>query len=151
MTIFDLFEMRFSKTFKKSKQRWQRTATVPSIFVGQVRSPYELVISGSFCLYSNGIALQHRIFSTAPLNKLQTTFYRRGPIHQAPPQPTMLCRAHAGPARAVRTVPIPIWPRALQWPCTGSPYKFHMVQTIYAKNNFLKIIKNVSLLACFNF
>ena len=63
----------------------------------------------------------------------------------------MLCGAHAGPARAARTVPVPIWPRALQWPRMGLPHEFHVVQTIYAKNSFLKIIKNVSLLACFNF
>ena len=34
-------------------------------------------------------------------------------------QPTMLCRDHAGPARAACTGPVPIWPRALQWPCMG--------------------------------
>ena len=34
-------------------------------------------------------------------------------------QPTMLCRAHAGPARAARTEPVPIWPRALQWSRMG--------------------------------
>ena len=28
-------------------------------------------------------------------------------------QPTMLCRARMGPARAARTGPVPIWPRAL--------------------------------------
>ena len=56
-----------------------------------------------------------------------------------------------GPARGVRTVPVPIWPRALQYPGMGLPHEFHVVQTIYAKNFFLKIIKNVSLLACFNF
>ena len=67
------------------------------------------------------------------------------------PQPTMLCRAHVGPARATRTVPVPIWPRVLQWPRMGLPHEFHVVQTIYAKNSFLKIIKNVSLLECFNF
>ena len=27
---------------------------------------------------------------------------------------------HVGPARAARTVPVPIWPRTLQWPRTGS-------------------------------
>ena len=60
-------------------------------------------------------------------------------------------QAYAGPARAARTVPVPIWPRALQWPRMGLPHELHVVQTIYAKNCFLKIIKNVSLLACFNF
>ena len=63
----------------------------------------------------------------------------------------MLCRAHAGPAKAAHTVPVPIWLRALQWPRMGLPHEFHVVQTIYVKNSFLKIIKNVSLLACFNF
>ena len=66
----------------------------------------------------------------------------------------MLCRpnnAMQGPTRAAHTVPVPIWPRALQWPRMGLPHEFHVVQTIYAKNSFLKIIKNVSLLACFNF
>ena len=63
----------------------------------------------------------------------------------------MLCRAHAGPARAARTVTVLIWPRALQWPRMNLPHEFHVVQTIYAKNSFLKIIKNVSLLACFKF
>ena len=66
-------------------------------------------------------------------------------------QPTMLCRGHAGPARAARTVTVPIWPRALQWPRMGLPHKFYVIQTIYAKCSFFKIIKNVSLLACFNF
>ena len=33
----------------------------------------------------------------------------------------------------------------------GLPHEFHVVQTIYAKNSFMKIIENVSLLACFNF
>ena len=28
-------------------------------------------------------------------------------------QPAMPCRAHAGPARVVRTGPVPIWPRVL--------------------------------------
>ena len=63
----------------------------------------------------------------------------------------MLCRPHGGPSRAARTVPVPIWPRALQWPRMGLPREFDVVQTIYAKCFFLKIIKNVSLLAYFNF
>ena len=36
----------------------------------------------------------------------------------------MLCRAHADPARAVRTVPVPIWPRALRWPRMGLSHEF---------------------------
>ena len=63
----------------------------------------------------------------------------------------MLCRAHASLANAARTVPVPIWPRVLQWLHMGLPHEFHVVQIIYAKNSFLKIIKNVSLLGCFNF
>ena len=63
----------------------------------------------------------------------------------------MLCRAHSGPARAARTVPVPIWQRALQWPCMGLPHEFHEVQTVYAKCSVLEMIQNISLLACFNF
>ena len=40
-------------------------------------------------------------------------------------QPTMLCRAHAGPARAARTGPVPIWLRALQWSRMGLPHEFY--------------------------
>ena len=66
-------------------------------------------------------------------------------------QPTMLCRAHAGPARAARTGPISIWPRALQWSRMGLPHEFHNFQTVYSNSSFFKIIKKVSLFACFNF
>ena len=59
-------------------------------------------------------------------------------------QPTMLYRVHAGPARAARTGPVPIWPRALQWPRMGLPHEFHMVQSIYANFSFFKIIEKVS-------
>ena len=78
-------------------------------------------------------------------------YFLRYKIKTGTAQPTMLCRAHAGPTRAARTVTVPIWLRALQWPRMGLPHEFHVIQTIYAKCSFLKIIKNVSLLACFNF
>ena len=67
------------------------------------------------------------------------------------PQPTMLCRAHASPTRAARTGPVPIWPRALQWPRMGVPHEFHNIQTLHSNCSFFKIIKQVSLFACFNF
>ena len=66
-------------------------------------------------------------------------------------QPTMLCRAHTGPARAARTGPVLIWPRALQWPRMGLPHECHNFQTVYSNCSFFKIIKKVSLFACFNF
>ena len=78
--------MRFLKTLKSQNSN----GTGQRRFHCRVHLPrpssiaYELVISGSFYLYTNRIALLHRIASTAPPHKSQTTFYQRDPIHQTP-------------------------------------------------------------------
>ena len=51
---------------------------------------YELMISGSFYLHTNGIAVLHQIASTAPSYKSQTAFYQRDPIHQTPHETRVL-------------------------------------------------------------
>ena len=51
-------------------------------------------------------------------------------------QPTMLRRTHAGPARDAHAGPLPIWPRALQWPRMGLPHEFRVVKIIYATCSF---------------
>ena len=60
-------------------------------------------ISKTFA-YADNLALLH---SFENWNDLERT------SSQDMSQPTMLCRAHAGPARAARTEPVPIWPRVL--------------------------------------
>ena len=52
--------------------------------------------------------------------------------HGLTPQPTVLCRTLADPARAACSGPVLIWPRALQWPRMGLPHEFHVVKIIYA-------------------
>ena len=69
------------------------------------------------------------------------------------PQPTMLCRAHAGPARAARTGPVLRFGRGR---CSGPAWAYRTSFIIFKLFMqivpFLKyVIKKVSLFACFNF